>query len=333
MIRNLHQASYWEPLNGGDVRCCLCPKSCLISEDNTGFCGVRRNLEGRLYSESYSQVTSIAIDPIEKKPLYHFYPGSQILSIGSYGCNFSCDFCQNWQISQQKPPVQSLPVDRLAELSLKRGSIGVAFTYNEPSIWFEYVRDGARAVQAAGGKVVMVTNGYINPGPLDELLEMVDAFNVDLKSVDKNFYARLCKGSPKPVMETIRKIAAHPKALVEVTCLLVPEERDVMEDLRQIREFIRSVDPDIPVHLSRYFPRYKMDTPATPEPLMRKSYELMRETLPFVYAGNIHIPGTENTYCPGCGRVVVERQGYHTNIRGLKGKRCAHCGHKLPLVV
>lgn len=328
----MHRALHWEKLQGSKVQCRLCPKTCEIPQGKTGFCRVRRNIRGTLYSENYAQATSIAVDPIEKKPLYHFYPGSRIASLGTYGCNFACDFCQNWQISHKRPPTQTVPVEDLPSLAREQESIGVSFTYNEPTIWFEYVLDGARAVKQGGGKVVLVTNGYINPKPLEELLDYVDGFNVDLKSMDPEYYKRVCKGSPEPVMETIRRIARHPRALVEVTCLLVPEEKDNLRDLYQVREFIASVDPDIPVHISRYFPRYKMKHPATSEQLIRRVYDMLRDKLPFVYVGNVYLPDAEDTECPACKRKVIERAGYQVSTRGLSGNRCAHCGNKLPIV-
>jgi pyruvate formate lyase activating enzyme len=326
-------ASYWDKADKGGVRCCLCPKNCIIKEGGTGFCKVRRNKEGQLVAENYGQITSLCIDPIEKKPLYHFHPGSQILSIGTYGCNFTCEFCQNWRISQERPPTQSLDPDALADMSTRQGSIGVAFTYNEPSIWFEYVRDCAVKVKEQGGKVVLVTNGYINREPLEELLQYADAFNVDLKSMDPKFYAKLCQGKPEPVTESIRTIAQHPHAHIEVTCLLVPHYRDIIEDMKKVREFILSVDPEIPVHLSRYFPQYRSDVPPTSEALMREVYDLMRAQLPFVYTGNIHLPDASDTYCPNCGEKVIQRSGYAIDTSNLDGNACSGCGHKLPIAI
>mgnify|MGYP000010131139 CR=1 FL=1 len=328
----MHPAQHWQKLEDRRVQCQLCPKHCEIPDGKTGFCSVRRNEAGALYTENYAQVTSLAVDPIEKKPLYHFHPGSSILSVGTFGCNLACEFCQNWQISRRRPSTQTIPVEELSSLAREQGSIGVAFTYNEPTIWFEYVLDGARAVKRNGGKVVLVTNGYINPEPLEELLEFVDALNVDLKSMDRGYYERVCKGTPEPVMETIRRVHRHPRAMVEVTCLLVPEEKDNLEDLRQIREFIASLDTGIPVHLSRYFPRYRMQHPATSEQLMRQGYDLLREKLNFVYVGNVYLPGTGDTYCPACEQKVIERMGYHVSVRGLSGNHCAHCGSILPIV-
>lgn len=328
----MYRALYWNKQADGKVQCVLCPRHCLIGEGATGFCKVRRNIHGELFTENYAQVTSMAVDPIEKKPLYHFYPGSRITSLGTFGCNFSCDFCQNWQISQKRPMAQTVPIEQLPALAREEKSIGISFTYNEPTIWFEYVLEGARAVKKAGGKVVLVTNGYISPEPLDQLLEYVDAFNVDLKSMDSEYYQRVCKGEPEPVLRTIERIQKHSHASLEITCLLVPEEKDNLTDLYQVREFLASLSPDIPVHLSRYFPRFRMQHPPTAEYLLQRVYDMLCEKLHYVYVGNVYIPNAGDTYCPNCKHKVIERMGYQVDVQGLAGNQCAHCGSPLAII-
>lgn len=294
------EASYYKEENG-KIRCSLCPHNCLIRGGHRGACNVREakiDEDGflKLYSLNYGEVTSIATDPIEKKPLYQFYPGSKILSVGSFGCNFKCSFCQNYSISQYRAESKYISPYEMAEMSLNiKDNIGLAFTYNEPSIWFEYVLDVAKTIKSIekNHKIVLVSNGYISEEPLRGLLPYIDAMNIDLKG-DDSYYRRLCFGSIEEVKRTI-KIANDYKKHIEVTTLLLPKENTDDETLLEIAKFLSSIDKSIPLHISRYFPRYKMEEPPTSLEEMRKSYKLLKKYLDNVYLGNLS--EEEYKYC------------------------------------
>lgn len=285
------EARFYKP-EAGKIRCQLCPHLCLIQKGHLGHCGVRQcneeNGELKLFTLNYGEITSVSLDPIIKKPLYHFYPESNILSIGSFGCNFKCSFCQNYSISQYRAESEYVSADEMAKTSLNyKDSMGLAFTYNEPSIWYEYVYDVAKKIKYINEqhKVVLVSNGYINPEPLKELLPYVDAMNIDLKG-DEEFYKSICSGKLEPVKETIR-VAADAGCHIEVTTLLIPGENNNHETLEKLGEFLSSVNRDIVLHVSRFFPRYKMKRPVTDIEEMKKAYKLLKEKLNNVYVGNV----------------------------------------------
>lgn len=276
----------------GKVRCELCPHRCLIAKDHTGRCGVRECGEAagglKLFTLNYGEITSISLDPVKKKPLYHFFPDKNILSIGTFGCNFKCSFCQNYSISQHKAGSEFISADRMAEISLEQNSsIGLAFTYNEPSIWYEYVVDVARKLKERESqhKIVLVSNGYISEEPLRQLLRYVDAMNIDLKG-DEDFYESICGGKLEPVKETIktaRAVGCH----IEVATLLIPGGNTGIETITRLADFLASVDRNIVLHLSRYFPRYRMNKPKTSLEDMKNAYRLAKARLNNVYAGNV----------------------------------------------
>jgi len=286
------EASYWETADNGKVRCHLCPHRCLISPGKRGLCRVRENEGGTLYTINYGLVSSLALDPIEKKPLNRFYPGSLILSAGSTGCNFACPFCQNHSIARAAPEeiaTHYIPPEELADnaAALKdSGNIGVAYTYNEPMIWFEYVLDAARAVKKRGMKNVLVTNGYVCKEPLEELLPNIDAMNIDLKAFDQGFYKNVVRGGLAEVKETI---AASAKAChVEVTTLVIPGLNDSAEDIKKMAEWLANISPDLPLHLSRFFPKHEMtDRAPTSRHSLNELAVAAREYLNYVYIGNV----------------------------------------------
>lgn len=287
------EAMFYEKIDNY-INCKLCPHRCSkLKEGQRGACGVRevkKDDDGslKLYSINYGEITSISMDPIEKKPLYNFYPGSNILSIGSFGCNFKCSFCQNYAISQNRPQSNYVPPEEMANISLEiNNNLGLAFTYNEPSIWYEYVYDVCKAIKEINKdhKTVLVTNGFICEEPLIKLLPYVDALNIDLKGNDK-YYKKLCFGALKDVENTI-KIASEMGCHVEVTTLLIPNENTDDITLRELGEFLGSVDKNITLHLSRYFPRYKMDTPETSLYDMKNAYEFLSKYLNNIYLGNL----------------------------------------------
>lgn len=317
----------------GDVVCTLCPNNCIIAEGKTGICGVRENQQRTLQSLIYGEVTSMAMDPMEKKPLYHFYPGSQILSIGTKGCNFKCPYCQNWSISQDlKARTKYFSPHQVIQIALDENSIGIAYTYSEPIIWFEYVLDCAKLAREKGLKNVLVTNGYINQKPLEELLEYVDAMNIDLKNFKDETYRKVQKGKIDPVLRTI-EIAHRRKCHVEITTLIVTGINDNFEEMASLVDWIASVDKNIPWHVSRYFPNYRYDAPATDISFMLEVCKRAESKLNFIYCGNIlGSYGWSNTICPHCKSEVIRRSGYRTEICGLVGNACAKCGNKLNIV-
>jgi len=323
-------AAHWVP-DGDAVRCGLCPHRCRIAGGNAGICGVRENRGGTLYAATYGKVAAVAIDPIEKKPLFHFHPGSRILSIGSVGCNFRCEFCQNHHLVLRQVPMEPVRIEKLLKMARRENSVGIAYTYNEPCIQFEFVLDCAKAFRAAGMKNVLVTNGYVCPDPLSELLPFVDAMNIDLKSMDPAFYREICGGELDPVLETIR--AAAKATHVEITTLLYTGRNDGDAQVRKGIDFIAETDREIPLHISRYFPQHRASAPPTPPDRLAAAFRIARERLTYVYVGNMHLPGAEDTVCPGCGATAVRREGYRVDARGLSGDRCVACGGRLRFVV
>jgi pyruvate formate lyase activating enzyme len=339
------EAMYYNKDAKNKVQCFLCPHHCVIAPGKVGLCQVRRNDGGTLYSLNYNRVSSINLDPIEKKPLYNFYPGSHILSIGSLGCNLTCSFCQNSSISQLPwdeidryfhITTQSILPDELAEMALRyrsKGNIGVAYTYNEPSIWYEYILDAAQEVKKKGLVNVLVTNGYLEEKPLAELLPHIDAVNVDLKGIDDNFYKKLCGGQVAPVLNYLK--TAKKKTFVEVTNLIITGENDSDDKLESMVSWIAdNLGKDTPFHLSRYHPSYNFDAPTTPVETLYKAYEMAKQKLDYVYVGNIWGGGAwENTSCPHCGKVIMDRTGFHLNeVRLKEGDTCPYCGKKVNVV-
>ena len=325
------EALFYE-VQGKKTRCKLCPHNCLIAAWEHGKCNVRINKEGKLYTINYGEITSIARDPIEKKPLYHFKPGSNILSVGSFGCNFTCGFCQNHSISQARARSQYIPPEKLVEMCKGlEDNIGIAFTYNEPSIWYEYIYHCSKLLKETlkDINIVLVTNGYIKEEPLKMLLPHVDAMNIDLKAFTNKYYKDICGGSVLPVMDTIKM--SSKECHVEVTTLLVSGENDSSEEISRISGFIGSLSKEIPLHLSRYFPNYKMENPATKVEVMYQDRDIAKKHLNYVYLGNV--AGTDtSTYCPKCSYRLIERGVYHVHVNISEGI-CPKCGYKINIIL
>ncbi len=284
----LKRAKFYEKRDDGAVKCTLCPQGCVIGVGNRGMCLVRKNIGGELYAAGYGKICSLALDPIEKKPLKMFYPGNLILSAGSYGCNFKCRLCQNYSISQQEPPCRDFSPEQLVELALKtaeQGNIGIAYTYNEPLTGYEFVYDCASLAKKHGLKNVVVTNGFINKTPMEELLPFIDAMNIDLKAFTQGFYKDICYGSLKPVMETIAlcQKCCH----VEVTTLLIPEYNDSENEVMAIAQWLARISPEIPLHLTRHHPDYRMpEPPSIDRKRLYKLAGIAKNYLCNVYCGN-----------------------------------------------
>ena len=283
-MRDFKEAMYYEKMNNGRVKCFLCPHRCTIKDGYSGICGVRKNKNGILNTINYGKISSYAYDPIEKKPLRNYYPNTRIFSIGSFGCNLKCRFCQNWQISQQLPPTIEIPDKDILALA-GENSIGIAYTYNEPTIWYEYVFHIAKKIREIGLKNVLVTNGYIEQEPLKELLPFIDALNIDLKSYDDEYYRELCGGNIGPILETIKMSAE--KSHVEITTLIVEGENDSPEKIGSMAYWISQIDKNIPLHITRYFPAYKMNNPPTSLDILTELKEQADKYLKYVYLGNV----------------------------------------------
>lgn len=320
------EAMYYKQLDDDRVRCLLCPFQCFIAAGQRGNCNVRENRGGVLYALTYAEVTSRALDPIEKKPLYHFFPARPILSIGEWGCNFKCQFCQNCAISQFEVPARRLSPREVARMCRLDDSIGIAYTYNEPLTAFEYVLECAQAVREAGGKNVLVTNGYVNPEPLGRLLPFVDAMNIDVKAFNEDFYHRLCKGSLAPVLETAKTAAK--KTHVELTTLLIPNANDAIPELEDLARWIRDeCGPQTPAHLTAYFPSYRLREKATTAAHLVHARDIFMDHLDYVYTGNIAVPGASDTVCVKCGATVIKRKAFQSDLSGMKADgTCAACG-------
>lgn len=317
----MKQAKFFTRLANDVVRCELCPHFCQIQPNSTGICRARKNFYGVLYATNYAQTVTIGIDPIEKKPLYHFHPGESVISLGSNSCNFSCNFCQNYTISQYSVKTTEISIDKLLELTRKHKCRNVAFTYTEPITWFEYVYDASKLLKSHNINTIMVTNGFINEEPLNELLPYIDAMNIDLKSFNHEFYRKFCGGELEPVLKTIQ--LASKGCHLEITNLLITQENDSVEDINRICDFIAKIDPDIPIHFSKYFPHYKMNNPPTEDSTLYEAAEAAKNKLNYVYLGNIITD--RNTYCPKCGHLLVDRTR-PVKINIVK-ERCPKCGY------
>lgn len=320
--------------NDGTLRCLVCPHMCLIRPGGKGVCGVRENCDGEIELITAGVISGYAIDPIEKKPLYHFFPGRKILSVGSYGCNLRCDFCQNYHISQNVSYGEARrldPEELVRQAAASDGNLGIAYTYNEPVIWYEYVSECASLAAGKGLKNILVSNGYIRAEPLKELTKLIDAFNIDLKSFSNDFYRRFTGATLEPVLEAIKVIAGSGRHL-EVTTLILPGLNDSPDEMRREAEWIAAnAGKGVPLHLSRYFPMYRRGDPATPPETILKLREIAEEFLDYVYTGNM--PGTDSgsdTRCPSCREMVIRRSGYTTRVTGLTDDgKCQKCGNKI----
>lgn len=325
-------ASYWNKLENNKVQCVLCPKKCEIIENKTGFCGIRQNIEGILYATQYGKSSGTQMDPIEKKPLYHFYPTKYILSVGSIGCNFRCQFCQNWHLVEKKASIEEITSLEIVNLTKENNSFGISYTYNEPFINFEFVLETAKLARENGLKNVLVTNGFYSPDAWNEMMPYIDALNIDLKYINKDRYEKISYGELEPVQQTIK--SAYKNCHVEITNLIVPTLNDTQEDMEGIVDFIAGVSDEIPLHFSRYHPAYKFSLPPTSAETMRTAYQIASKKLKYVYIGNIVLPEGNNTYCPNCHNIVISRTGYYVQISGLaKQNKCSKCGNILNIIL
>ena len=359
-MRSLHEAMFYEKLEGHEVLCTLCPHDCRIRDGGRGACGVRFNDRGSLYTVVYDKVVSRQIDPVEKKPLFHFFPGSSAYSIATVGCNMRCSFCQNWVVSQwpkemlpksldedarlaAKEPVcpqlaalddavvgERITPEQIVGAALATGCRSIAYTYTEPTVFYELAHDTAVLARERGVKNIFVTNGFISEAPLRELATVLDAANVDLKFFKPESYRRISRARLDPILAAIR-LYRELGIWVEVTTLVIPGVNDSDEELRGIAEFLRSVGPEVPWHVSQFYPAYKMtDRPPTPVTTLRRALEIGRAAgLRYVYEGNVPGEEGESTYCHRCKAVLIERHGFFLLQNRVANGGCPTCGAKV----
>lgn len=332
----MKEALWYDTLQDQQVICRLCPHQCRLKSGAAGICRVRHNEAGVLYTRNFGRCSPPAIDPMEKKPLYHFYPGKLILSVGTFGCNFQCSFCQNWELAQGEPDLYQIEPENLVELACryqKDGSIGIAYTYSEPVVWYEFIRETAELARDKGLKNVLITNGFIETEPLAELLPYIDAFNIDVKAFNSQFYRKMVKGDYLPVLRAAEQVYRGGKH-VEITTLLIPGLNDQEKELEELTTWLAvELGPEVPIHFSRYSPRYQLDLPATPSDILQKAKAIAAKKLDYVYIGNAPELDSSSTYCPNCKQLVIERTGYGTKILGLEGDCCIYCGTNLNIIV
>jgi pyruvate formate lyase activating enzyme len=331
------KARFWDAVEG-KVACHLCPHECHIADGKTGICGVRKDISGELIALTYGRASSMNVDPIEKKPLFHFHPGKEVLSFGSVGCNLGCLHCQNFTISQAKIEdvhLHDLKPDEVPEMCRKSNCEGVAWTYNEPIMWHEFVYDASKECKEKGLFTAFVTNGFINEEPLKKLAECIDAANIDVKGFRDEFYRKICKARLQPVLDTV-ELANDLGIHVELTYLIITGRNDSREEISDFCRWVSRIDVRIPVHFSRFHPDYLMsDIPSTPIKTMDMARsEAIDAGLDFVYLGNIATTDGENTRCPKCGSLAVRRLGFYTEIMAMtKNGDCSKCGEPLNMII
>ena len=319
------------------IKCNVCSHRCVISDGKLGLCRTRQNKNGKIYTLIYNTVSSEAVDPIEKKPLYHFLPGTFSYSLGSIGCNFKCEHCQNWNISQAKPQ-ESFTIEITPQMAVQRalesGARSISWTYNEPAIWHEYTFDSAVLAKKAGLKTIYVTNGYITPETLRRIAPYLDAYRVDIKSFSEDFYRKTCGARLAPVLEST-KLAKELGMHVETITLVIPTKNDSPDEITRIVKWVHdNVGEDTPMHFTRFHPMYKMnELYPTPVGTIEMAYDIAKkEGMRFVYLGNVGGHKYENTYCPKCNALLIDRVGFSVSAVKIKDGKCPDCGEKIPIV-
>ncbi|MFT4303473.1 MAG: AmmeMemoRadiSam system radical SAM enzyme [Candidatus Woesearchaeota archaeon] len=347
----MHQAKFYKKLEDNKVKCTACNQYCIISKGQTGICSVRQNIDGELMVLVYGNAVGVAIDPIEKKPLYHFLPGKEVFSFGTIGCNFQCSFCQNWDISQKSIEIKNklMKEKKTEQLDFEIGKYGyklspqnivkeclennvdiIAYTYNEPTIFAEYVLDTAKLAKKSGIKNMFVSNGYESIELLKEMKDVIDAVNIDLKSFNQEFYREICKADLKPVLDTIKTI--HKLGIwMEITTLIIPSKNDSENELKKIAEFIAGIDCNIPWHISAFHPMYKMnDIPSTKLKILEKAFLIGKKAgLKYVYIGNVINNEKSNTYCSNCNKLLIKRDYFKAEFMKIKENKCSHCDFEI----
>jgi pyruvate formate lyase activating enzyme len=327
-----YPARWWHKTDDGRIQCDLCPRDCKLHEGQRGMCFVRQRVGDQMVLTTYGRSSGFCVDPIEKKPLNHFYPGTSVLSFGTAGCNLACKFCQNWDISKSREMdrlVDSASPEGIASAAKRAGAASVAFTYNDPTIFTEYAMDTADACHAMGVHTVAVTAGYIYPEPRKDLYAKIDAANVDLKAFTEDFYRKVAAASLEPVKDTLRYLVHETKVWTEITTLIIPTLNDSDAELTALAEFVAGeLGVDVPLHFSAFHPDYKMqDLPPTPVETLRRARAIAKRTgLRYVYTGNVHDREGDTTTCPSCGTAVIERDWYEILQSKLNKGSCSSCG-------
>jgi len=334
-ITEAKEAIYYEHTSGLNVQCRHCPHQCVIANKKRGFCRIKENQNGKLYNLVYGQPCAVHVDPIEKKPLFHVMPGSKSFSIATVGCNLRCKFCQNWQISQATPEqIKSvhMPPDEVLRRAKQTGSLSIAYTYTEPTIFYEYTLDIAKIACAQGVKNVMHSNGFLNPAPLRNLCKYMTAINVDLKGFDQNYYQDICAGNLKNVLDSLVIIKREMGVWLELTNLIIPTLNDTPDEIRKMCQWIKTnLGDEVPIHFSRFHPTYKLATlPPTPVSTLETAKDIAGEAgLKYVYLGNLPGHSAENSYCPNCHKVVIRRSGYTILENDVLNGKCKYCNYKI----
>ncbi len=329
------EALYYEKLPQGKIKCLLCPRGCIVSEGDRGFCRVRENSHGEYYTLAHSNPCAVHNDPIEKKPLFHFLPKTTALSIATAGCNFTCKNCQNWSISQANPEQTvnyDVSPDLLVDLALEYKIPTIAYTYTEPTIFFEYMLESAKIARKKGVLNMYHSNGYINREPLLALIPYLDGANIDLKGFSNEFYLDVTGGTLNPVLETLKTLKKE-DVWLEITNLVIPTKNDSEPKIKELCQWIKDeLGMDTPVHFSRFYPQYKLQNlPSTPIKTLQKAAEIAHNVgLHYIYIGNVPGMPEENTYCPACGKVIIERRGYSIGAINLQNGTCKFCKNKIP---
>ena len=332
------EASFWKKIENKKVICNLCSHNCKISENKTGICGVRKNEDGKLFTLIYGSCSSLAADPIEKKPLYHFYPGTKALSMGTIGCNFKCDHCQNYSIStadNQYPYMREIAPEQVVKLAKEYSCQGVSYTYNEPTIWHEFCFDSAKLVKKEELYTCYVSNGFITEDALKELSLYLDAMNIDVKAFNDDFYKKICKARLNPVLETC-ELAKELGIHIELTYLVIPGYNDSIDEVKNFCKWVvENLDNNTPVHFSRFHPDHNLtNVSRTPMETLLKIYNVAKEIgILYPYLGNVTPGDYENTRCYKCGNVCIERAGYSINLEGVKEGKCIKCGNDLSVII
>jgi len=331
----VRKARYYSKRENNAVQCHLCPRHCYVLEGNRGYCDVRENRKGEYYTLVYGRLVAIHIDPIEKKPLFHFLPGTTALSVATAGCNVDCKFCQNWNISQALPeevPSKFVSPENLAYLANKYKTPTIAFTYTEPVVFTEYVYDCASIGKDFNVRSVMISNGFINKKPMSDLCNVLDAVKIDFKSFNPDFYKKIVRGRLKPVLDTL--VLLKEKGIwYEMVYLVIPTLNDNPQEIREMSKWILSnLGPDVPIHFTRFHPEYLLtNLPPTPKTTLETAYKVAKDAgINYVYIGNIPGHPAESTYCPSCGKILINRIGYYVKAINIKNGKCKFCGQSIP---
>ena len=329
------EARYYKKLPDREIECLLCPRFCKLGDKERGYCGVRENIGGTYYTLVYGKACAIHIDPIEKKPLFHFLPRSSALSLATAGCNVNCKFCQNWEISQVRPEQVShydFPPQVVAEQAQRNHCPVIAYTYTEPVVFYEYMYDASVEARRKGLKNVVITGGHINPEPLKNLIKVVDAIKIDLKAFNQRFYTQYVRGELKPVLDAI-KLVHESKVWLEMVYLVIPTLNDSADEFRKLSRWImKEIGPEVPIHFSRFHPMYLVkNLPPTPISTLEKAQRIaLEEGLHYVYIGNVPGHKGESTFCPNCKKTIIQRIGYQIRKTELKKGHCKFCNHPIP---